>query len=848
QNERLAKLEEDRNSATSGQSELVRRKQRLATERDRLRADRPALAAEADTFKQTVAQIEQRRDAAETAMLAEERGVEGSGRAGRGPFWRAARDALRKVTAELEVAQKRLKVRTDRLDAIDARISGAEATIAGIDNQLAQLRGQAQTAEQLLNVVKTGAGDAGDEPLDPTAGVADLEKLRQRFRQAPTAERLAEMQRLCVAVQAAGQKIPTLAERAAAINCDPGAASETAQQVFALNAGIKALQANCLGGDKLPKQGGADALFGFARQCVQDSGLPSEATGDLRRQINIIELNRDDKAHRFVVTTNAFNDGNKLAYLALAIAIAIDALVFMSGLFGANALRSPLTDVPSHKGRSAKQLETIVRQGLKPNEAETAQIALEALIPRSGHAGTATGSYRGSGVADGWTHEAIVADMEHNRTALARALRAGATISAVQRDPGRPEAYLVRGEYVEFLNIVASEDASDSTARRDTADLRKILVISLQPHVGDHADVVLSHIRPSRAEAFPSEVAVGDIADPAHQAITRKALNAGATFDRLVELDDDRKANETYLIAGDFYRTLAMIAADSPRAGQIAGGPLASAAPIAVAAATAPGGIAVDARGTATPALTDKTALAARGGHVPAAEEPSPDLEDELLAEFLGALGMDEREHGWALTHVGSATNAEATLIRMAEQRDKLGQRLYGIINEADSAISQTDNVLAQRFSNRPAALQTLAGVRRDVEGLLPLLLLAPGGQYNSVLASTVAELEQAENNTDGGLRPDEVQELRRLKALQARTAREPSAQGTLGGLDAYLSASVDGADQTDMDTDSGVGRGKSATSLASSATNDGAEADATEAEEFPENVEPLRRQQVRSV
>ena len=35
-------------------------------------------------------------------------------------------------------------------------------------------------------------------------------------------------------------------------------------------------------------------------------------------------MNRDDKAHRFVVTWNAFQDGNRLAYLALAIAIGID--------------------------------------------------------------------------------------------------------------------------------------------------------------------------------------------------------------------------------------------------------------------------------------------------------------------------------------------------------------------------------------------------------------------------------------------------------------------------------------------------------------------------------------------
>ena len=54
-------------------------------------------------------------------------------------------------------------------------------------------------------------------------------------------------------------------------------------------------------------------------------------TDALRQKINFIELNRDDKANRFVVTWNAFQDGNRLAYSSLAIAIAVDGLVFLSG-------------------------------------------------------------------------------------------------------------------------------------------------------------------------------------------------------------------------------------------------------------------------------------------------------------------------------------------------------------------------------------------------------------------------------------------------------------------------------------------------------------------------------------
>ena len=93
-------------------------------------------------------------------------------------------------------------------------------------------------------------------------------------------------------------------------------------------------------------------------------------------------MNRDDKAHRFVVTWNAFLDGNRLAYLALTLAIGVDLLVFMSGLFGAQALRSPCPTCRP-KARSAHQLEAIIEAALLPDIFKNARLALAAMHPGS---------------------------------------------------------------------------------------------------------------------------------------------------------------------------------------------------------------------------------------------------------------------------------------------------------------------------------------------------------------------------------------------------------------------------------------------------------------------------------
>ena len=152
-----------------------------------------------------------------------------------------------------------------------------------------------------------------------------FEAARADFRQDPTPDRLAEA---AAAVRAALQRHdPDRRDEAegARHRLRPQAGGRGRRDRLRAAAGTEAFDANCAGGDKLDRADTpTDALFGFARKCLSDSGLPSKQTDELRTKITFIELNRDDKAHRFVVTWNAFQDGNRLAYLALAIAIGID--------------------------------------------------------------------------------------------------------------------------------------------------------------------------------------------------------------------------------------------------------------------------------------------------------------------------------------------------------------------------------------------------------------------------------------------------------------------------------------------------------------------------------------------
>ena len=163
----------------------------------------------------------------------------------------------------------------------------------------------------MITVAQSGARKDISEKLDPSAMANALERDRQQFRQKPEQKTLVSLQNDCMALQEISLKVVSLRDAASAVDCDPKQANEAASRVFALNTGIENFAAACAGGDKLADKKTTDDLLAFGRKCLQDSGLPSKDTAEIAGKLSAIDLSRDDKAHRFVVTLNAFQDGNR---------------------------------------------------------------------------------------------------------------------------------------------------------------------------------------------------------------------------------------------------------------------------------------------------------------------------------------------------------------------------------------------------------------------------------------------------------------------------------------------------------------------------------------------------------
>ncbi len=597
-----AGLQERKASASSQQAGINKRKAELLGDVGKLKEEVPPVAAEVDRLKGEVFKEESEILAKKAEMQAEAGGVGGSLKAGQGPEFAKRRKELDDFAKLKAITESQLKDRVAQLKDKRDRVAAAEAELAQIDGELGKLTGEMEVADKQIAVAtvpKEGGSLAATKETMAVTGFSSLDDAFAQFRQRPERRSFDAIQQQCAALLAVFDKVPAIkaAAQVKNVRCDPSVVAEPVARILALNEGQLSFKERCAKPESLP-QTTVDDLLTFGQQCVQTSGLAGQDTAFYRSQINSIGLNRDDKAHRFVVSWNAFLDGNRLAYLALGIAIALDGLVFMSGLFGANAVSSPLVRLPSAGGRSPGDLEARMYAALGNDIYGNARRVLNALHPIKARDGFVS-EVRLAGQAPKYADE------------IRSVLSAAAELGAVRPDSREDGVYLVRGELSEFLSkachrelrtnpnvkrqaeLARESEIADhaeyekkrhgemegerlraAEAQQDERDLQRraralepVLKAALLPdRIEDRealfhqASQVLAHMRPTAggkdgAEGFTSEIELGEREQ--NVLLLRSVLNAAATRKAVVKAS--QAAPELYLIQPEFTLCLTAI-------------------------------------------------------------------------------------------------------------------------------------------------------------------------------------------------------------------------------------------------------------------------------------------------
>lgn len=411
----------------------------LRADLERLVAKRTELQSENEKLDSKIFANTQMLQKTEVRAQAEESGLSQSQTRGRGPLYKA-------LVQNIELAKIELNGLQDERVAIQKHIAEIERKIDELDEELFKKSVEVTTAENdisALDLKSSGSGVlAGNELVrsELASKSSALIAARAGFDQSVMKESLDSLGQACRAAAEVLKRAGGDVDGA----CSTADVTLAAAQVFKLNAGVEALSAKCsiLAGKNVP-DGSVEGLVTGARGCLQLAELPSEAAESLRRRLDNIERNRDDRAHRFIVTINAFQDGNKLAYLALAIALSIDGLVFVSGLLAAASRASPFRSLPGAAGHTVASADRIMRSALLPDPGKAASLILSVIQPIT----STSESQR-----EGFTHQLDFGDPRIRKLPeLRRLINAAAGIGAALTTDVSLQVYQLRREIVDFL-------------------------------------------------------------------------------------------------------------------------------------------------------------------------------------------------------------------------------------------------------------------------------------------------------------------------------------------------------------------------------------------------------------
>ena len=742
-------------TSQSGQAGMSVKKASLTEELSRLKAERPGLAAEYNQHKTELDAKAREIDAKRVEALAEDRGVEGTLKQGKGPVYRQRMGEFATLQDQYKIKEERTSNAHKRLVAAETRIAQIERELSILGGDLAKLKVEAETATQRIAATQSSGVDDEGAKFDPARVLPAFERARAAFRQQPDADRLNALHQQCASLLSAMMSTPTAKEKVRGIDCDPKQAVDAAARVFALNTGLAAFHAECAGGDKLAQHTTTDGLLAFGRRCLQDSGLISKDSATVGARLSAIDMNRDDKAHRFVVTWNAFLDGNRLAYLALTLAIGVDALVFMSGLFGAQALRSPLSDVPSPKARSSEQLEAIIKNALGEERLESAELVLAAMHPLTGQPGY---------------HAEI--DLTHYDSELARRIRkvlvAGSSIGAVMRAPTHAgeERYFIRSELFEYLSIVANTARESDSEYANRKRLIQIVGVALEPDRKGNAEIVLRYVEPiNPRHGFMAKVELGTV-EEGQRRLVQDVLNAGMTLNAVLRQERStlgsrfrrgaKAANAIFLIRTDLFKTLLLYRAGSPLMDQ--------------RSADSQFANAQGSRTTELAAGPDLLPRMLGNGHPESSgngvvKGAKSDLEAHLRERLLEPLSLTPAslDKVWNGEIAAEAKLAAVALRRLAHSNPLLEEQLRLAESETLRELEHARDRIADERAGDQEALDTLYQLVAQVRGRISALMLLPEGRLIDRLISALEDAGAIET-----LNPQEDSLLERLKKLKA--------------------------------------------------------------------------------
>jgi hypothetical protein len=352
--EQIAQAQAEKNTMQVQLDARTNTRAQLVREREDLEAEHRTSVAGLRTYRTEVAAKEREIEQALTLRNNErttgnlQRNKKGGLNRGAGPRYREYDSIYRAALEELG----RIRQRMDPA-AVENAIAANENRRRQIDRELENIDLDVKNFEVKLDAIPiptlparrvAGSPDAPVPELSRAAADAkELGDMLVQFESAPTGSGMQKLAQKCIGVLASLRALPEARAEAERIDyCSPPSGTYAAlNNLLELGQRQVDLKEKCTSVTvaNLPLA----RLLEHSRVCLQTARLSDEAIEGLEGKLGKLAREFDTKAHPFTKTIAAFERGDRLAYLAAIMAIALDGLVLMAGMWGARTSASHLT-------------------------------------------------------------------------------------------------------------------------------------------------------------------------------------------------------------------------------------------------------------------------------------------------------------------------------------------------------------------------------------------------------------------------------------------------------------------------------------------------------------------------
>jgi hypothetical protein len=392
-------------SNTAGEKErLIARVASNTSEQDLLKQRRQALSSTLSGLQTQLAEAGLAVRNKQTELEIEEKGggLEGRRKSGRGPVWRRLNKEYVILAEQAKGVQRELNSIRGAVADVDERIQEVARQLAEDQSALANFDAEMDRRRQELEQAKKRLLTSGMDDLSNAASlVQSLRDALSRFDRESDLGAFDQAALLCADVLKEMNNLPQLRDLVTGLSCDRAGMAGLIAPIDQSSRDRDTLTQECVTGGAGARSVNAmdfEQAVEFGRRCIGIAGLPSAKVEYLREEIARLEREESPQASQFTKTSNALLAGEKLAYFALAIALAMDLLVLFTGIMGARTTRSKLVeglnvnlDPMSHDSPEAMALKALLRHsemvddGVKKGRYE-AQIDLDDIEPGQGRA------------------------------------------------------------------------------------------------------------------------------------------------------------------------------------------------------------------------------------------------------------------------------------------------------------------------------------------------------------------------------------------------------------------------------------------------------------------------------